>query len=65
MAGAALDPDGPGHNPSHSWAPLFLFIAIAAVIAATGFLGYGVIDAVEQRRSRRRLPPRWAGHPVA
>lgn len=55
--GIILDPDGSGPTPYHSWAPLFLLIAIAAVITATGFLGYGVVDAVELRRSRRRLPP--------
>lgn len=56
--GVILDPDGAGPNPYHSWVPLCLFIALAAVIAATGFLGYGVVDSVEYRRSRRRLPPR-------
>jgi hypothetical protein len=57
MIGFTLDPDGSGPNPYHSWAPLFLFIALAAVIAATGFLGYEVVDSVESRRSRRRRPP--------
>lgn len=57
MIGFTLDPDGSGPNPYHSWAPLFLLIALAAVIAATGFLGYGVVDSVEYRRSRRRRPP--------
>jgi len=37
---------------------LALICAVAAVIAASGFLGYGVVDAWEQRRSRGQLPPR-------
>ena len=32
-------------------APLAFFPGIAAVIAASGFLGYGVVDALQQRRS--------------
>jgi hypothetical protein len=38
--------------------PLAFFSEIAAVIAASGFLGYGVVDAWQQRRSRGQLPPR-------
>lgn len=38
--------------------PLAFFSGIAAVIAASGFLGYGVADAWQQRRSRGQLPPR-------
>src|SRR5262249_21312868 len=36
---------------------------VSAVIAASGFLGYGVVDAWQERRSRGRLPPRpgWDG----
>jgi hypothetical protein len=38
---------------------LFAFFgAVAGPIAASGFLGYGVIDAWQQRRSRGQLPPR-------
>jgi len=36
---------------------LAVICGIAAVIAASGFLGYGVVDAWEQRRSRGQLPP--------
>jgi hypothetical protein len=32
--------------------------AVVAVIAASGFLGYGVVDAWQQHRSHRQLPPR-------
>lgn len=31
---------------------------VAAVIAASGFLGYGVVDAWQEHRSRGQLPPR-------
>jgi len=42
--------------------PAFL-TGVAAIIAASGFLGYGVVDAWQERRSRRQLPPRprWDG----
>jgi hypothetical protein len=36
---------------------LAVFAVPAAAIAATGFLGYGVVDAWQQRRSRGQLPP--------
>jgi hypothetical protein len=38
--------------------PLAFFAGVVAVIAASGFLGYGVIDAWQQRCSRGQLPPR-------
>ena len=53
-----FDPGPPGPTPYHSWAPLMLFLAFMAVLAALGFVGYGVVTSVEQRRSRRQLPPR-------
>ena len=34
-----------------------LICAVAAIIAASGFLGYGVVDAWQERRSRGQLPP--------
>ncbi len=37
---------------------LALLCGVVAVIAASGFLGYGVTDAWQQRRSRGQLPPR-------
>ena len=36
---------------------LAVLCGVAAAIAASGFLGYGVIDAWQQRRSRGELPP--------
>jgi hypothetical protein len=37
---------------------LAFFSGVAALIAASGFLGYGVVDAWQQHRSHRQLPPR-------
>jgi Domain of unknown function (DUF1707) len=49
----------PGANPSYeAWAPLPLFLAIAAVCAAIGIMGSAVATSLEQRRSRGQLPPR-------
>ena len=36
----------------------FILLAILAVVAAPGIIGYGIVDAVAARRSRRQLPPR-------
>jgi hypothetical protein len=46
-----------------AWIPLAFFPGVAAVIAASGFVGYGVADAWQQRRYRKQLPPRprWDG----
>src|SRR5579864_6516073 len=38
-----------------------LVLAIYTFMAFTGFLGYGVSDALLQRRARRRLPPAGGG----
>jgi hypothetical protein len=61
VGGTFLDPDA-GPKPYYSWAPLTLLVAFFAVVAAVGFLGYGVVTSLEQRRSRRQLPPRPDGH---
>jgi hypothetical protein len=47
--GASLD----DHNT-----PIFLFVTLLALVAATGIMGYGIVGAVAARRSRRQLPPR-------
>ena len=52
------DSDGPGPNPYQSWAPLCLTLAYLAVLTALGIFINGVGNAVEQRRSRKQLPPR-------
>jgi Domain of unknown function (DUF1707) len=36
----------------------FLVLAFVAFIAASGFIGYGIIDARQERRSRLQLPAR-------
>jgi len=38
--------------------PLLLVAAAFAIIAASGFFGYGIIDAWQERRSSRQPPPR-------
>jgi len=43
---------------SESLAAMAFFPGVAAVIAASGFLGYGVVDAWNERRSGGQLPPR-------
>ena len=49
----------PGANPSYeAWAPLALYAVLLFVIVAIGILAIGMATAVEQRRSRRQLPPR-------
>ena len=53
-----LNPDGPGPSPHHSGGPLCLTVAFLAVLTALGFFIHGVGTAVEQRQSRRQLPPR-------
>jgi len=45
--------------------PLVFFSGVAAIIAASGFLGYGVVDAWQERRSRGQLPPRQDGMGLA
>jgi hypothetical protein len=45
------------NSDSERLAGLAIFLGIVAVIAASGFLGYGVVDAWQERRSRGQLPP--------
>ena len=42
---------------SEALVALAVYSGIAAIIAASGFLGYGVVDAWQERRSRGQLPP--------
>ena len=55
FAANVLDPNGLG-NPYHPWSSLCLVAALAAVCTAVFIAGNGVATALEQRRSRRRLP---------
>jgi hypothetical protein len=52
------DSGGPGPNRYQSWAPLCLTLAYLAVLTALGIFVHGVGTAVEQRQSRKQLPPR-------
>ena len=57
FAANVLDPHGLG-NPYHPWSGLCAVVAIFATIAAVLIFAHGVGTSVEQRRSRRQLPPR-------
>jgi hypothetical protein len=57
FAANVLDPHGLG-NPYHPWSSLCAVVAIFATIAAVLIFAHGVGTSVEQRRSRRQLPPR-------
>jgi Domain of unknown function (DUF1707) len=57
-AASIADPGPPAPSPYHSWAPLMLPLAYLAVVAAVGFFVHGATTSLEQRRSRRQLPPR-------
>jgi hypothetical protein len=41
----------------------FLVLAFLAFIAASGFIGYGIIDARQERRSRAQLPAPGSSRP--
>jgi DUF1707 SHOCT-like domain len=60
LAADVLDPDGLG-NPYHPWSLLCLVVALSAVGTALHIVMNGVATSVEQRRSRRSLPPPAAG----
>jgi hypothetical protein len=47
-----------GPSPYKAWMPLCFFVAIVALVAALVILVHGVVTSVEQRQSRRELPPR-------
>ncbi|MGD0609544.1 MAG: DUF1707 domain-containing protein [Streptosporangiaceae bacterium] len=56
-----FDPGGAGPDPYHSWARPFVLLAFVAVLTALVILVLGVVTSVEQRRSRRQLPPPHTG----
>jgi hypothetical protein len=49
-----VDPGPPAHSPYHSWAPLCLFVAFAAVVAAVLILALGVDTPPEETASIQR-----------
>ena len=55
-----LDPESgpPGPSPDRAWVGSLVLLAFIAVMAALLALGLGVATSIEQRRSRRQLPPR-------
>jgi hypothetical protein len=56
FAANVLDPNGLG-NPYHPWSSLCALAAFAAVCAALCITVNGVATSLEQRHSRRQLPP--------
>ena len=52
------DPNGLGPGPHHGWTRLLLLLVLILVVTAFVTLIRGVAASVEQRRSRRQLPPR-------
>jgi Domain of unknown function (DUF1707) len=66
----AIDLADPGPTPGvipKYWGTVFVLIALVAVVAAFGIMAKGVATSLEQRRSRRQLPPRPGpgGHALA
>jgi hypothetical protein len=55
--GAHIDPNVPGPNPHHAWVAACFSLALGAVILAAFTVVLGTAVAIEQRRSRRHLPP--------
>ncbi len=51
-------PNGPGVGPYHGWTRLLLLLTLTLVVTALVILGRGVAASVEQRSSRKQLPPR-------
>jgi hypothetical protein len=47
-----------GPSPYKSWMTPGFFVALVALAAALGVVSHGVGTSMEQRRSRRQLPPR-------
>ena len=57
FAANVLDPNGLG-NPYAPWSTLCAVAALISIVGAVGFLADGVATSMEQRHSRRQLPPR-------
>jgi len=64
LVGGRLDSPGPGPNPNHSWSQLCFAVALAAVVAAVGIVGHGVVSW-DLQRSGRQGPPRPGSHAPA
>jgi hypothetical protein len=53
-----FDPAGPGPNPHHALGAACFLLGFVAIMVALFIIGLGVFISIEQRRSRRQLPPR-------
>jgi hypothetical protein len=58
LIGVHLAEGGSGPSPYHSVVKALFLLALVAVMTALLTVGLGVVTSIEQRRSRRRLPPR-------
>lgn len=56
FAANVLDPNGLG-NPYHPWSGLCALVAFIVLLTGLGILIHGLGTAVDQRRTRRQLPP--------
>jgi len=57
FAANVLDPNGLG-NPYAPWSTLCAVAALISIVTAVGFFTDGVATSLEQRHSRKQLPPR-------
>jgi Domain of unknown function (DUF1707) len=64
LIGLHVDESGSGPSPDHAWAGVLILLGVGGVIAAPLIMGLGVVTSIQQRRSRRQLPPQTgtAGH---
>jgi Domain of unknown function (DUF1707) len=58
LIGGHIAEAGSGPSPHHSLVGALFLLALCAVMTALLTVGLGVVTSIEQRRSRRRLPPR-------
>jgi hypothetical protein len=56
FAANVLDPNGLG-NPYHPWSKLCALVAFVFLITGLGIAMHGLGTAMDQRRTRRQLPP--------
>jgi hypothetical protein len=56
FAANVLDPNGLG-NPYHPWSKLCALVAFVFLITGLGVAMHGLGTAMDQRRTRRQLPP--------
>jgi hypothetical protein len=58
LIGAHIAESSPGPSANHPLVEALFLLALVGVMTALLTVGLGVVASVEQRRSRRQLPPR-------